>query len=92
MRTVALTRKHTRLLAAVAAVEAAEQTPSLATVAARIPLRPDLVEAVAVDLSGRGMLTCYGEFALDDDPLLPGPELRVTSAGHRALSEARTAR
>lgn len=86
MRSVALTRKHTRVLAAVAAAEAARETPSLATVAARVPLRPDLVEVVVTDLSGRGLLTCSGEFPLDDDPSLPGPEFRVTSAGREALS------
>lgn len=86
MRTVALTRKHTRVLAAVAAAEAAEETPSLAAIAARVPLRPDLVEVVATDLSARGLLTCSGEFPVDDDPRLPGPEFRVTGAGHEALS------
>jgi hypothetical protein len=86
MRTVALTRKHTRVLAAVAAAEAAQETPSLAAVAARVPLRPDLVEVVVTELSGRGLLTCCGEFPLDDDPAQPGPELHVTGAGQEALS------
>lgn len=86
MRTVALSRKHTRVLAAVAAAEAAEETPSLVTIAARVPLRPDLVEGVVTDLSALGLLTCSGEFPLDDDPRLPGPEFRVTGAGQEALS------
>lgn len=86
MRSVALTRKHTRVLAAVAAVEAARETPSLATIAARVPLRPDLVEVVVTDLSLRGLLTCSGEFPVDDDPRLPGPEFRVTGAGRQVLS------
>lgn len=87
MRTGALARKHTRVLDAVAAIEAAGDTPSVAAIAARIPLRPDLVEVLAADLSAQGLLTCNGEFRIDDDPLLPGPEFRVTGAGQRALSE-----
>jgi hypothetical protein len=85
MRSVALTRKHTRVLAAVAAAEEAQETPSLATIAARVPLRPDLVEIVVTDLSVRGLLTCSGEFAIDDD--LPGPEFRMTGAGQEALAD-----
>lgn len=91
MRNVALNRKHTRVLQAAASAEAAHQPPSLATIAARIPLRPDLVEPIAVDLSARGLLACSGEFPIDDDPYQPGPEFRVTSDGHRALSEFATA-
>lgn len=87
MRTVALARKHTRVLDAVAAIEATGDTPSVATIAERIPLRPDLVETLATDLSARGLLSCSGEFRIDDDPLLPGPEFRVTSDGHRALTD-----
>jgi hypothetical protein len=41
---------------------------------------------VATDLSVRGLLTCSGEFPVDDDPRLPGPEFRVTGAGHQALA------
>ena len=87
MRNVALTRKHARVLAAVAAAEAADEVPHVATIAARVPLRPDLVEVVAADLSAQGLLACCGEFAVDD-PLHPGPEFRVTGDGHRALSGA----
>lgn len=86
MRSVALTRKHTRVLAAVAAAEAAAEAPCVATIAARVPLRPDLVEIVATDLSVQGLLSCSGEFPIDDDLQLPGPEFRVTGDGHRVLS------
>lgn len=88
MRNVALTRKHTRLLAAVAAAEAADEPTSVAIVAARVPLRPDLVEVVAADLSAQGLLTVSGEYPIDDDLLLPGPQLRLTGSGQRALSMA----
>jgi hypothetical protein len=87
MRNVALTRKRTRVLGAVAAIEAADEAPHLTTIAARVPLRPDLVEVVAADLSALGLLTCSGEFAADDDLHHPGPEFRVTGEGHRALSD-----
>jgi hypothetical protein len=86
MRTVALTRKHARVLAAVAAAEAADEAPSIAVIASRIPLRPDLVEVMAADLSTQGLLACSGEFPVGDEPYAPGPEFRVTSEGHRALS------
>ena len=86
MRNVALTRKHTRVLAAVAAAEAADEVPHVATIAARVPLRPDLVEVVAADLSAQGLLACSGAFAIADDVLDPGPEFRVTGDGHRVLS------
>lgn len=88
MRNVALTRKRARVLAAVAAAEAADETPHVATIAARVPLRPDLVEVVVADLSVQGLLACSGEFAVDDDLHHPGPEFRVTGQGHRALSGA----
>ncbi|HSK91744.1 MAG TPA: hypothetical protein VK875_10565 [Euzebyales bacterium] len=89
MRNVALTRKHTRVLEAVAAVQAADESPSVARIAERVPLRPDLVELVAADLSARGLLTFHGEFPPEDSPYLPGPEFRMTGDGHRVLSAAR---
>lgn len=88
MRTVALTRKHARVLAAAAAAEAADEVPDIATIAARVPLRPDLVEVIATDLSAHGLLACSGEFAVDPDPHHRGPAFRVTGHGHRALSDA----
>lgn len=90
MRNGALTRKHTRVLEAVAAAQAADEAPSLARIAARVPLRPDLVELLAVDLSARGLLSFHGEYPADDT-YLPGPEFRVTGAGHRLLSATRAA-
>lgn len=90
MRNEALTRKHRRVLEAVAAVQAADEAPSLARIAARVPLRPDLVELVAADLSAQGLLDFHGEFPADDDTCLPGPEFRVTGDGHRVLSATRT--
>ncbi|HSJ44898.1 MAG TPA: hypothetical protein VK923_09485 [Euzebyales bacterium] len=86
MRNVALTRKHVRVLAAVAAAEAADEVPHVAAIAARVPLRPDLVEVVAADLSAQGLLACSGAFAIDEGLRDPGPEFRVTGDGHRALS------
>jgi hypothetical protein len=86
MRNAALTRKHARVLAAVAAAEAADEVPHVSVIAARVPLRPDLVEVVAADLSVQGLLAFSGEFAIDDDLRKPGPEFRVTGDGHRALS------
>lgn len=86
MRTVALGRKHTRVLAAVAAAEAADEVPHVTAIAARVPLRPDLVEVVAADLSAQGLLACSGAFVVADDLLDPGPQFRVTGDGHRALS------
>jgi hypothetical protein len=90
MRNEALTRKHTRVLEAVAAVQAADEPPSLARIAARVPLRPDLVALVAADLSARGLLAFHGEFPPDDDTYLPGPEFRMTGDGQRVLSATRT--
>ena len=91
MRNAALTRKHTRVLEAVAAVQAADQPPSLARIAEHVRLRPDLLELVAADLSAQGLLAFHGEFAPDDATYLPGPEFRITGDGQRALSATRTA-
>lgn len=91
MRNVALARKHIRVLEAVAAAQAADEAPCLARIAERVPLRPDLVELVAADLSARGLLAFHGEFPPEDQTHLPGPEFRVTSAGQRVLSATRTA-
>jgi hypothetical protein len=91
MRNEALTRKHTRVLEAVAAVQAADEAPSLARIAARVPLRPDLVAMIAADLSAQGLLAFHGEFPVDDDTYLSGPEFRMTGDGHRVLSATRTA-
>lgn len=90
MRNAALTRKHARVLEAVAAVQADDQPPSLARIAERVPLRPDLVEVVAADLSAQGLLAFHGEFSPEDDAWMPGPEFRVTGDGQRLLSAART--
>lgn len=87
MRNDALTRKHARVLQAAAAAEAADERPSVGSIAARVPLRPDLVEVIAADLSTQGLLACSGEFPVDDDPQLPGPDFHVTGDGQRALSE-----
>ncbi|MBW3605219.1 MAG: hypothetical protein KY460_09980 [Actinobacteria bacterium] len=92
MRNDALTRKHARVLQAAAAAEAADESPSIVSIAARVPLRADLVEIIAADLSTRGLLACSGEFPIDDDPQLPGPVFRVTGDGQRALSELAGAR
>jgi hypothetical protein len=89
MRNAALTRKHTRVLAAVAAVQADDQLPSLARIAERVPLRPDLVEVVAADLSAQGLLAFHGEFSPEDDISVPGPEFRMTGDGQRVLSAER---
>lgn len=92
MRDVALTRKHTRVLEAVAAAQEADESPCLARIAERVPLRPDLVELVAADLSARGLLTFHGEFPLEEESTyLPGPEFRITGDGQRVLSAARAA-
>jgi hypothetical protein len=91
MRNGALTRKHTRVLEAVADVQAADELPSLATIAERVRLRPDLLELVATDLSVQGLLAFHGEFPAEDDTYLPGPEFRITGDGQRVLSAARTA-
>ena len=88
MRDVALTRKHKRVLEAVAAVQEADEVPSVARIAERVPLRPDLVELVAADLLAQGLLSFHGEFAPDDADL-PGPEVRMTGDGQRMLSAAR---
>lgn len=92
MRNDALTRKHVRVLQAAAAAEAADERPSAGSIAVRVPLRPDLVAVIATDLASRGLLACSGEFPIDDDPQLPGPEFRVTGDGQRALSELAGAR
>jgi hypothetical protein len=86
MRNDALTRKHVRVLEAAAAAERADEPPSVVTIATRVPLRPDLVEVIAADLAVRGLLSCSGEFPVDDDLHLPGPEFRITTDGQRALS------
>lgn len=91
MRNDALTRKHLRVLAAAAAAEEARESPSVARIAERIPLRPDLVEVIAAELATRGLLACSGEFAINDDVQLPGPEFRVTSDGQVALSSVAVA-
>ena len=91
MRNVALTRKHTRVLEAVAAAQEADESPSVARIAERVPLRPDLVELVAADLSAQGLLAFHGEFPPDDSTFLPGPEFRITDDGQRVLSAARAA-
>ena len=90
MRNEALTRKHVRILEAVAAAQEADEAPSVNRIAERLPLRPDLVERLAADLSIRGLLSFHGEFAPEDRAYLPGPEFRMTSDGHRVLSAART--
>lgn len=93
MRDVALTRKHERVLEAVAAAQEADgEAPSLATIAERVRLRGDLLETVAADLSRQGLLVFHGEFAPDDSTGLPGPQLRVTKRGQRVLEEGRDAR
>jgi hypothetical protein len=89
MRNVALTRKHTRVLEAVAAVQADDQPASLIRIAERVPLRPDLVEVVAADLSTQGLLAFHGEFSPEGDLSVAGSEFRVTSDGQRVLSDAR---
>lgn len=89
MRDVALTRKHTRVLEAVAAAQEADESPSVARIAERVPLRPDLVEMIAADLSARGLLAFHGEYPLEDSTYLPGPEFRITGDGQRMLSAAR---
>lgn len=89
MRDVALTRKHTRVLTAVAAIQEADESPSVTRIAERVPLRPDLVELLAADLSAQGLLAFHGEFAPEDSTHLPGPEFRITGEGQRVLSAAR---
>lgn len=90
MRNAALTRKHTRVLEAVAAVQAADELPSLDRIAERVPLRPDLVEVVATDLSTQGLLAFRGEFAREDDSHIVIPQFRITGDGQRALSAVRS--
>lgn len=89
MRNAALTRKHVRVLDAVAAAEAAGERPTLIRVAERVRLRPDLLEIVGVDLVARGLLSCRGEFPAHEETHLPGPEFRTTADGQRVLSTVR---
>lgn len=91
MRNDALNQKQARVLEAVAAVEAANEAPSLARIAERVPLRGDLVESVATELSLRGLLAFHGEYELAGDESDAGPEFRMTGDGQRALSAARRA-
>lgn len=91
MRNGALTRKHTRVLEAVAAVQATDQPPCLARIAERVRLRPDLLELVAADLSAQGLLAFHGEFPADEATHVPGPEFRITGDGQRVLSATRAA-
>lgn len=91
MRDIALTRRQARVLEAVAAAQAANESQSLARIAERVPLRADLVEVVAADLSKQGLLAFHGEYVADDNTGHPGPELRVTKRGQRVLEAARDA-